>query len=71
MDTADFSLYEEEGNLYLRRPASLPGTWFFVLIGCGTALILSVIAFFVLRSLYQKRRKKHKKHHKKKVQTEA
>ena len=70
MDTADFSLYEEEGNLYLRRPAGLPGTWFFVLIGCGTALILSVIAFFVLRAVYKKRKKKHKKHHKKKVQTE-
>ena len=68
VDSTDFSLYEEEGQLYLRRPASLPGTWFFVLIGCGTALILSVIAFFVLRAVYKKRRKKH---HKKKKKAQA
>ena len=71
MDTPEFSLYEEEGNLYLRRPASLPGTWFFVAVGCGTALVLSIIAFFVLRAVYKKRnQKKHRKKKKKPVQAE-
>ena len=68
MDATEFSLLEEEGVLYLRRPASLPGAWFFVLIGCGTALILSVIAFFVLRTVYKKRKKKH---HRKKKKVQA
>ncbi len=67
MDSADFSLYEDEGMLYLRRPASLPGTWFFVLIGVGTALILSVIAFFVLRYIFKKHNKKKHKRKKKPV----
>lgn len=61
MDSAEFSLIEKDGALYLRRPAQLPSTGIMVMIGCGTALVLALIGGFVMSVIMKKRQKKRRR----------
>lgn len=60
-DTIDFTIYEQEGDLYLRRPAELPSTSTLIVIGCVIAAVISLIAVLIIRNQDKKRRKRKRK----------